>query len=174
MRITTGKLKGKKIGWPNQERPTQNRVKKAIFDVLGDIEGFEVLDLYAGSGSLGFEALSLGAKALTFVDESTDSIKIIKNNVKNLNLVDRTRVINEQAEDFIRHNNHFDLILADPPYEYSMTEMIEMISRVLKPGGILVLEQSAKAKLPESSGKLKLLKLKKYGSTQVAFYGLKK
>ena len=125
MRIITGKAKGIVLKTPAGEatRPTAERVKEAVFSMLQfDIEGRSVLDLFAGSGQMGLEALSRGALEATFVDKSKEAIKLIKENIEKTRLSDNATVFQSDYLDFIRRNSgkKFDIFIIDPPYKLEM------------------------------------------------------
>ena len=125
MRIITGSAKGITLKAPkgNATRPTADRVKEAVFSMLQfDIEGRTVLDLFAGSGQLGLEALSRGASYATFVDKSKDSIKLIKENSIKTKLHEKCSIIQLDYLDFIKRNvnTKYDFIFLDPPYALNM------------------------------------------------------
>ena len=132
MRIVGGKYRHRNIIYPDDAshtRPTKDRVREAIFSALGDISNARVLDLYAGSGAMGIEALSRGASHCTFVDISSIAIKTVKANLANLKVdekeyeIIRNKDIN--ALEFLKQNgNQFDLIILDPPYEEGQYEAI--------------------------------------------------
>ena len=132
MRIVGGKYRHRNIIYPDDAshtRPTKDRVREAIFSALGDISNARVLDLYAGSGAMGIEALSRGASHCTFVDISPIAIKTVKANLANLKVdekeyeIIRNKDIN--ALEFLKQNgNQFDLIILDPPYEEGQYENI--------------------------------------------------
>ena len=132
MRIVGGKYRHRIIIYPDDAghtRPTKDRVREAIFSALGDISGSRVLDLYAGSGAMGIEALSRGASYCTFVDISPIAIKVIKENIDNLKIADNEYEIiknkDVNALDYLKQKgNKFDLIILDPPYEEGQYEMI--------------------------------------------------
>ncbi len=123
MRILTGKYKGRNISMPKGIRPTQNLVRKAIFDILGDIEGLSFLELYAGSGAVGLEALSRGARDLTFVESDRDCVLAIQKNIASLKL-QNCRLYQKDAPEAIKalemNGRTFDLIFLDPPYHSSL------------------------------------------------------
>ncbi|MFO8053428.1 MAG: 16S rRNA (guanine(966)-N(2))-methyltransferase RsmD [Candidatus Omnitrophota bacterium] len=121
MQILGGELKGRKIQVPARIRPVSQRVKKSCFDIISDLlESKTVLDLYAGSGSLGIEALSRGASRAVFVDKSKTSIKSINNNINSLNLKRNAEIYCKKSSLAIqylcRKKTFFDLIFLDPPY----------------------------------------------------------
>ena len=125
MRIITGKAKGIILKTPQGDatRPTAERVKEAVFSMLQfDIEDRSVLDLFAGSGQMGLEALSRGAASAAFVDKSKDAIKLIKENIEKTRLADKATVFQADYLEFIRRNvgKAFDIIIIDPPYAKKM------------------------------------------------------
>ena len=151
MRVVGGKYRHRLLTYPDDvahTRPTKDRVREAIFSALGDISGFKVLDLYAGSGAMGIEALSRGAKHATFVDISPIAIEVIKENVTNLKIPQEQYEILKQydfsALEYFKNNNiKFDLVILDPPYEQGQYEVIvESLVKddLLNENAIIVLE----------------------------------
>ena len=132
MRIVGGKYRHRIIIYPDDSthtRPTKDRVREAIFSALGDISNARVLDLYAGSGAMGIEALSRGAAHATFVDVSPNAIKVIKDNIASLKIDESEYEIiknkDTYALDYLKQKNaKFDLIILDPPYEEGQYEAI--------------------------------------------------
>ncbi|MGC9336613.1 MAG: 16S rRNA (guanine(966)-N(2))-methyltransferase RsmD [Candidatus Cloacimonadia bacterium] len=173
MYIIAGEFKGYKlISLPTRRiRPTMNKVRESIFTMIRDrLEDAEVLDLFAGTGSLGIEALSGGARLCHFVDHASLSIRCISNNVKKLNISDRVKIIKSPVMSFIaRCKDKYDVIFADPPYGQPQIEkMIDtLIMRgILKPHGLLILEADARENILLPKGYT--LKQKLYGDTQIA------
>ncbi|MEO0138761.1 MAG: 16S rRNA (guanine(966)-N(2))-methyltransferase RsmD [candidate division WOR-3 bacterium] len=172
MQITGGKFKGFKVKVSKDIRPTSAFNRKRIFDILRDVKGFKVLDLFCGSGALGLEALSRGASFCVFVDISNESVKVVKENLKKLGITDMGLVLREDALKFCRNwkNGEFDLIFADPPYSWDRyDELVSGVSNLLKDGGIFVLELSSRVKPPENET-LKMFKFIKGGDSAFAFY----
>jgi 16S rRNA (guanine(966)-N(2))-methyltransferase RsmD len=178
MRIIAGEHKGTKLSAPSglKIRPTSDRVKEFIFSYLGDlVVGKRVLDLFAGSGGLGLEALSRGASDVTFVDQSARSVDVIK---KNLQKIRRSeRVCRMKAFRFIlqasKENEKYDIIFCDPPYDYKASvKVLNLISDVdmLMEDGIVIFESNPRA---DFSGVLKydVLKIKEMGHTQISVFG---
>ena len=123
MRIVAGKYRHRQIIYPDDAlhiRPTKDRIREALFSSLGDISSLTILDLYAGSGAMGIEALSRGAKSATFVDNNKIAINTVKQNIKNLE-IDNVEIIfkndYEALESLINQKKSFDLIILDPPYQ---------------------------------------------------------
>jgi 16S rRNA G966 N2-methylase RsmD len=119
MRITTGKYRNRKLHMPRGIRPTQDKVRKAVFDILGDIEGLNFLELFAGSGAVGFEALSRGAAGLTLVECNRDAVLAIKRNMDLLK-PDNCILFHLEAEKAVKllslNRKSFNIIFIDPPY----------------------------------------------------------
>ena len=167
IRITSGFYKGQNIKSPNSEKthPMGSREKLALFNMLSEyLKEAVVLDAYAGSGALGIEAVSRGAKEATFVEKDPRVCQVIRENLKNLNL--QANVICDSVVNFTTPEQ-FDIIIADPPYnKYSQNE-IEHLLEFLKPDGVLVLSHPDNAKTPT---KAKLLKTRKYANANISIY----
>ena len=148
MRIVGGKYRHRLIVYPDDAthtRPTKDRVREAIFSAVGDITNYNVLDLYAGSGAMGIEALSRGASHCVFVDNSVIAIKTIKENVTNLKIPNEEYEIIKNRDlialDLLKQK--FDLIILDPPYEEGQYEMIVDLLKqkdLLSENAIIVME----------------------------------
>ncbi len=180
MRIIAGSHKGRRLFAPTGQyvRPTTDRVKQYIFDVLGpEILDANVLDLFSGSGSLGFEALSRGARHVTFVELNKSTIKIIQRNAKLLQLSDRMTIKPSDAAVFLlkaaKNGVTYDLIFADPPYEYDgYDEIVNTIlsNRILNRNGSFVLEHNVRRQFelrPDYNVKIRFRKL---GTTGVTIF----
>lgn len=175
LRITAGLFKGQILAQPKTSltRPVSEQTRHAIFQVLGDIEGLTVADLFAGSGALGLEAISLGAARAVFVDSSEVATRTIKANITTLEVTQRTQVVKSTAEHFIASSNEkFDLIFFDPPYVKFDLNVLEQATHILLPGKIIVVSCSAKTDLPDEVGPLRLVKNTMYGDTQIAYFRL--
>ena len=151
MRIVGGKYRHRLISFPDDmahTRPTKDRIREAVFSALGDINGARVLDLYAGSGAMGIEALSRGASHATFVDISPLAIKTIKDNLTNLKVDSNDYEIIKNKdivaiEQFKQNNKQFDLVVLDPPYELGEYErIVELLfnNSLLSESAIIVME----------------------------------
>ena len=124
MRITTGKYKNRNVSMPKGIRPTQNKVRKAIFDILGDIEGLSFLELYAGSGAVGFEALSRGAAEVVMVELNRDCQLAIRKNIETFKATACSLYPQEAEKAILRlhkDKRSFDIIFLDPPYYKNIT-----------------------------------------------------
>jgi 16S rRNA (guanine966-N2)-methyltransferase len=179
MRVIAGSAGGIRLSVPKRDvRPTMDRVKAAIFSSLGEaVIGARVLDLFAGTGGLGIEALSRGAASARFVDQDREAVTAIERNLAKTKFVGR--VTKREVFDFLQRpvfTEVFDLIFADPPYENtsdgeSFTASLlasEELARMLAPSGTFVLEKRPSEERPES--KLwRATRAKKYGATEVLF-----
>jgi 16S rRNA (guanine966-N2)-methyltransferase len=180
MRIISGEFKNRNLKMPDSRdvRPTSQKVRKAIFDVLsGQVEGKKVLDLFSGSGAIGFEALSAGAENITFVEKKRLSIKTIAENALSLDVKPRCRIISadvlETLDSLNAKGSRYDLVFADPPYLGGLAKkcLLKIGScDILLAPAIVVIEHYKKDELPTESKNLKLWQLKSYGDTLVSFY----
>lgn len=180
MRVIAGLAKGHKLDTlkGNTTRPTMDKTKGAIFNMIAEcVCDAKVLDLFAGSGALGIEALSRGAIKGVFVDKSRESVEIIKKNLEHTKLEDKAIVLNCDAMEAIRKladsKLQFDIILIDPPYNKKIAQkaLIFLESNgILKDSGIIIVEHSRDDELDTNVGKLKMVKVRQYGITRVSFY----
>lgn len=174
MRIITGKAKGKKLFTLEGDatRPTSERIKGAIFSAIQfDVEGRRVLDLFAGSGQMGLEALSRGATQATFIDSSREAMEIVKKNAVATNLFDESKFIVSDGANYLRKcagRDKYDLVFIDPPYAMNLCKKsVEALLRyeALSDGAIVVLESGDEeidlGALPYSS--FEVIKTTSYG-----------
>ena len=174
MRVITGTARGRRLKTPENYdiRPTTDNVKEAMFNILQfDIEGRRVLDLFAGTGQLGIEALSRGAAEAVFVDADRDSIRIVKENLKNCGL--KAAVIQANALEYLRTAGKFDLIFVDPPYDAGLYEpVLKSINSVdnLSDGGIIVCEARRETVLPEMDAPYLRGREYRYGKVKICLY----
>lgn len=181
VRVISGSARGLKLNTPGDDRvrPTTDRVKESMFNIVQDwVYDSQVLDLFAGSGALGIEALSRGASQAVFCDNSLDSIKIIKSNIEKARLADRSQIVSGDFKRCLRDmeakNQSFDMIFVDPPYyEGLFEEVLDTIRscKILKKDGIVIVEHDAKRPIGQVEG-LEVYKEKKYGITMLTFYCL--
>ena len=174
MRVITGIARGRKLSEPvgMDIRPTADQVKESIFNILqGDVEGRACLDLFSGTGQMGIEALSRGAKSCVFVDQSRMAVKLTKENLEKTKL--SGDVFQGDSLRFLESREQYDLIFVDPPYQAGLYP--EVLKRIkdfdkLHTGGIIVVESSADFE-PETPG-LPIVKLKsyKYGKIRVTTF----
>jgi len=179
MRVISGLLKGRNIKGFDIEgtRPTMDRVKESMFATIqNNLKDSVCLDLFCGSGNLGIEAISNGSRLCYFVDNNPKAIKVVEENIKNLNIKSNTKILNfdykKSLKYFNENNIKFDLIFVDPPYDYHVIEkIIKYVSEfdLLTDNGLLILEFE-KENLEESYGNLKLIKQKRYYWKYVYIY----
>lgn len=175
MKIITGRLRGRSLQTlPGEEtRPTTQRVKEGLFSAIQfDIEGRRVLDLFAGSGQLGIEALSRGAAGCVFVDRNPEAAALIRRNLTELGIAPEGRVLAQDAASYLAHvKESFDLAFLDPPYA---AELLEPTLRVLAPhmaaGGLVVCESDRELAMPEQAEGLTLYRSYRYGRVMVWIY----
>jgi len=182
MKIIAGVWKGIHLKPPplHLSRPTQERVKKSIFDILGlRVKEGRVLDLFAGSGSLGIEALSRGAKEVAFVEWNPLCMRVLKENLLKLPGKKELLCMEENAFKAIgklaSQKRCFDIVFMDPPYTKGVTtKCLRTVTQcgILNPTAMLVVRHSRKEELPSESGNFILLRHERYGETVVSFYGL--
>ncbi len=186
MRISGGQLKGRKIavkkssgkGERDDLRPTSSKVREALFDILrNDIKGSSFLDLYAGTGAVGFEALSRGASSACFVEDDRESSKEISQYIGKMALDGITEVFTGAAERFLKRTEvtelTFDIIFADPPYASDeIGKILPLIDDgdILRVGGCLIVEHHAKKNIAVSCKNLRQIKNYKYGDTMLTIY----
>ncbi len=156
-------------------RPTADRVKQAIFNIIQfEIEGRQVLDLFGGSGQLAIEALSRGAAEAVIVDQSKDAISIIRQNLTKTKLQDRTEVVCSDYMEYLNHTKkRFDIVFLDPPYrEKTLENALNRISEIdiLKSDAIIVCEKSVEKVLPDSFAAFHRAGEYRYGTTGVTIY----
>ena len=179
LRIISGELGGRRIRVPPLAgvRPTAERVREALFSILGPATtGARVLDAYSGSGALGFEALSRGAREVVFVEADRQVCRWLSSNAGILGITGRCRVVTGSVVEILSRISRepFDLVLADPPYagdEAARFLPCAAAPEVLGPQGTVVLERAARAPvIPVPSGKLVLSSTRRYGDTRLDFY----
>lgn len=189
MKIIAGKYKGRNFFMPGQIRPTQNIVRKALFDLLGqDLEGLTFLELFAGSGAIGLEALSRGAQKCTFVERDEKCAELIERNAKSFNLQPASSSEGTPAYEIIQEDTFvtikrlagekrkFDIIFLDPPYG------VELAKKALKtlggygivhPASVVVVQHNRREKLPAEPDGFRLVQEKQYGSSVLSIYHCK-
>lgn len=181
MRITGGQGKGRLLASLKglNVRPTSDRVREAIFNLIGqDVTGLKVLDLFAGTGSLGIEALSRGASWALFIDKSIRSIKIIKKNLalcgyESAGFILKKDLTRGLPRKFSLMKEKFDLVFIDPPYGKKLIPPLlkELADREILASPSMVITESSKFEsLPVAPGKLHLFKARTYGETQINVY----
>ena len=171
MRIVAGEHRGTRIFAPKGEntRPTSDRVREAAFNLIGPVDGATVLDLFAGSGAMGLEALSRGAAFATFVENDRDAVRIIERNLDKLRVTDARIVQQDVLRALAGERGTYDLILCDPPYGYDGEERLApYLVRSLAPNGLLVYETSVREE-PDVKG-LTPRTSRTYGSARLTLF----
>ncbi len=167
MRVVAGDLRGRRIEAPTSDatRPTTDKVREAVFNALGSldvVDGARVLDLFAGTGAMGIEALSRGASHCIFVERDRDALAVLKKNIETLGLTARTTVLAVDATSVASHQPNIDLLIADPPYGFDQWR--ELIADA--DATFVILESDRE--IDEIEG-WETIRAKKYGRTHVAF-----
>lgn len=175
MRVITGIARGRRLVAPEglDVRPTTDKVKEGIFSAVQfELEGADVLDLFAGSGQLGIEALSRGAKHAVFVDSSQRSISSVRENLRTTKLDGQAEVICRDSYDFIKLTPMaFDLIILDPPYRHNhIGNILPFASKKLRNGGLIICEYESDADTPAAPEGMLLRKEYKYGKISAAVF----
>ena len=176
LRVISGSARGRKLSAPEglDTRPTTERVKESIFNIISPyLPATNILDLFAGSGAMGIEALSRAGHHAVFVEQDEKALSVIKKNLQDTRLYDRAEVIRTDAFSFLQHNAvRFDIIFLDPPYNKGLlTKAMDEIYRLslLSDNGIIVAESEYGGELPSGNG-FDLIKQAKYGKTVVSVF----
>lgn len=171
LRISTGKYKGINLQVPDSARPVTSRIKSVIFETLGErITDKKILDLFAGSGSMGIEALSRGASFVVFVDHNYESSELIKSNLKKLNAEKESQVIKMDYKIFLKKNSDkFNVIFLDPPFDFAEDTHLGFLADSLENEGIIVLRTPAKSKI-RTPDNLKLLFSETQGESKIFYF----
>ena len=189
LRIISGSAGGLRLAYPKEVkiRPTADRVREAVFNILaGRADDARVLDLFAGTGAYGLEALSRGARRCTFVEKHHACVAAIRDNLQKTHLAENAVVVSADAFAFVDRelpaSEPFDLIFIDPPYRFSQdssagSKMAKLMAGLATPGvlaaeGIIILEHASTAAVSEQIGPLRCYDRRNYGTTAVSFFGL--
>ena len=170
MRIIAGTHRGQRIAAPKgrDTRPTSDRVRENAFNLVGPVDDADVLDLFAGSGAMGLEALSRGAASATFVESDRDAVRTINANLEKLKL--RGTVLQQDSlRAATRERRTFDLILCDPPYDYDLERLAPHLAGLLASDGVLVYESSGRAD-PPTVPELDVRTSRTYGSARLTLF----
>jgi len=176
MRVTGGIGRGRRLKVPSgsRVRPTSDKVKQALFNILGNMVAESVfLDLYAGAGNIGIEALSRGAKRVLFVDSSRVSLDAVRQNIDQMGFGDRADVVLSRAESFLKkRSGPYTIVFLDPPYAEELQPLLEMVggAGILDSHSIVIAEHFKKQQSPKTAGSLSLYREARYGDTVLAFY----
>ncbi|MDP2754926.1 MAG: 16S rRNA (guanine(966)-N(2))-methyltransferase RsmD [Nitrospirota bacterium] len=187
MRISGGIAKGRQIvtkkyfskaSDEEQLRPTSSKVREALFDIIrNEIDGASFVDLYAGTGTVGFEALSRGASRAIFVEPNDLRAITIKKNADEFGFREKAQVVKSRAHEFLEKSSSkkesFDIFFVDPPYHSEeIKKVLPMIGEkgLLNKSGVVIVEHFFKREMPETAGELKIDRSYRYGDTMLTFY----
>lgn len=175
MRVITGSARGRRLETlPGEDitRPTAESVKEALFSMIQfEIENKRVLDLFAGSGQLGIEALSRGASFCTFVENNKKAESIVKANIEKCSFSSVSQVVLCDASAFLSRINNFDVAFLDPPYNKGLIEKcMPNLVNLMSENGVIVCETAREEKLPEKFGSFSAVKERNYGKTKITIY----
>lgn len=174
IRLISGEFGGRKLEAPDNARthPMSERIRNALFNSIGvEVRDARVLDAFAGTGSIGLEALSRGAKHVTFVEKDRIAQKIISRNIESLSVQDRTTLIKTTVVNWITNseNDQFDLIFADPPYHDTQFSTATELFGLLKTNGLMVLSHPGRGEIPTKTGVV-VVDNRSYGNAYLTFY----
>lgn len=176
MRVITGTARGRRLKELQgmETRPTTDKVKESLFSIIQfDIEGRRVLDLFAGTGQLGIEALSRGAAECVFVDRRADAVKLIRENVALCKLEDRAKIRQGEALPYLRSGEKFDIVFLDPPYASGLlAQALTDIAAfdICRAHGIIIVESAADTVLPAMPSPYALYREYRYGKIKLTVY----
>ena len=179
MRVITGSAKGRNLRTLAglATRPTADRVKQALFNILqNEVEGRAVLDLFAGSGQLGIEALSRGAKSCLFADSSAEACAVVRQNLQATHLADRAQVLCRDAQQVLASSREsFDIAFLDPPYaDGLLPSLLPLVAQRMRETGVIVCETEAGIDLPVTAGEFTVRRCERYGRACLWFYRVPK
>ena len=182
MRVIAGSHRGRRLSGPQGTtlRPTSDKVRQALFSILGtQVSGSRFLDLYAGTGAVGIEALSRGASAVTFVESDPTAVQLLQKNLRTCQLLDRAQVHVGEAAAFLGRKDWwggpYDVLFADPPY--AALDELDVLIHAWRPGllsehATVIIEQDSRTELPASIDHAALVRRYQYGDTALYLYGL--
>ncbi|MBE6794007.1 MAG: 16S rRNA (guanine(966)-N(2))-methyltransferase RsmD [Ruminococcaceae bacterium] len=175
MRVITGSARGRKLQTleGRDVRPTTDKVKESVFSIIQfQIQGRVFVDLFAGSGQMGIEALSRGAEKAYLVDQSLKAIRVIEQNVKTCGFEDNAHICRQDAAGFLMSaRENFDVVYVDPPFEKGIIdEVLPMLSSKMNKGGVILCESADNEVLPEEAGDFVLDRTYRYGKIKVSLY----
>jgi 16S rRNA (guanine966-N2)-methyltransferase len=170
VRIIAGTYRGHRIAAPKgrDTRPTSDRVRENAFNLIGPVDGADVLDLFAGSGAMGLEALSRGAATATFVESDRDACRVINANLDKLHL-EATVLQQDVLRAIAGDRRTYDLVLCDPPYGYDHSRLTGHLARLLAEDGLLVYESAGREGPPDVPG-LDVRTSRRYGSARLTLF----
>lgn len=175
MKVITGSLRGRRLdtlGGEEITRPTSQITKEALFSAIQfELEDKKVLDLFAGSGQLGIEAISRGARHCTFVESNKQAYAVVEQNIKKCKIEDKCTLVFSQASSFLMNKNNFDIVFADPPYHKGLIEeCLPRLVGMMNDGGVIICESARDEELPENVDGWCVDRVRNYGKTKLSYY----
>ena len=175
MKVITGSLRGRNLdtlGGDDITRPTTQSTKEALFSSIQfEIEDKRILDLFAGSGQLGIEAVSRGARHCTFVESNKSAYKIVENNIKKCRIEDNCRLVMSEANSFLMQKDNFDIAFVDPPYHKDLIlKVMPKLTQIMSDDGIIICESAKDEEMPDNVNGWEISRQKKYGKTKLTYY----
>lgn len=176
MRVITGTARGRSLvtlAGEDVVRPTSEKVKEAVFSIIQfELEGRRVLDMFAGSGQMGIEALSRGARECVFLDSERRSIDVVRKNVITADVADRAVIIQADAVSYVAGSRtSFDIAFLDPPYALGLVQKsLPHLVQCVNHGGVIICESAIGEELPETAGDFRIYREYKYSKTKITVY----
>lgn len=175
MKVITGSLRGRNLdtlGGDDVTRPTTQSTKEALFSSIQfEIEGRRVLDLFAGSGQLGIEAISRGARHCTFVESNKNAYKIVQRNTEKCNIEGKCSLVLGEAKSFLMKKDCFDIAFVDPPYHKGIIEeCLPPLTKMMSDDGVIVCESAKDETMPQEVNSWSIAREKHYGKTKLTYY----
>ncbi len=174
VRIISGEFGGRKIEAPDNDRthPMGERIRNALFNSIGsEIEGVNVLDAFAGTGAIGLEAISRGAKRVTFIEKDRIAQKVLAKNITALGVEARTTIVRTTVNGWVETASppEFDIIFVDPPYHEPQFSTVSKLLGLLKPNGLMILSHPGRGEIPTKTGVV-VVDNRSYGNAYLTFY----
>jgi 16S rRNA (guanine(966)-N(2))-methyltransferase RsmD len=175
MKVITGFARGRKLETLSGEditRPTTQSTKEALFSSIQfELEGKKVLDLFAGCGQLGIEAISRGARSCTFVENNRQAYKIVESNIERCKMQEFSTLVFSDAKSFLCRKDNFDIAFLDPPYNKELVaNCLELLTKNMNSDGIIICETAKNEELPAEVGAWSVSKSKNYGKSKLTYY----
>lgn len=175
MRVITGTARGRNLATlegADITRPTTQSTKEALFSSIQfELEGKKVLDLFAGCGQLGIEALSRGARHCTFVENNRRAYKVVEDNIALCNMQDSSRLVFSDAASFLLKKDDFDIAFLDPPYSKGLVnDCLERLTQLMNEDGVIICESAKNEKFPENVNSWSISRTKNYGKSKLTYY----
>ncbi len=175
MRIITGSARGRRLVAPDgtDVRPTAEVTKEAVFSAIHfEIEGARMLDLFAGTGQMGLEALSRGARTVTFVENGGPSLQALRSNIAACGFEEQCKVVAMDALRFLEiGGQEYDVVFIDPPYCKGLAQAaVVLAAGQTAPGGVILCETDRQEQMPETAGDFRLIKARRYGKAMIHTY----